>query len=97
MTGTTGNTEGARVLGPQDGEIIGPPDGTSDRFMIDGHDSGGAFAVVEHRMAPSALAAPLHMHTREDEYSYVLEGPGWSVAGRGRGLRPSGRPHLRAP
>jgi len=74
MTGTTGNTEGARVLGPQDGEIIGPPDGTSDRFMIDGHDSGGAFAVVEHRMAPSALAAPLHMHTREDEYSYVLEG-----------------------
>jgi len=25
-------------------------------------------------MAPRALAAPLHRHTREDEYSYVLEG-----------------------
>ena len=25
-------------------------------------------------MPPRALAAPLHRHTREDEYSYVLEG-----------------------
>ena len=25
-------------------------------------------------MAPRALAAPLHRHTHEDEYSYVLEG-----------------------
>jgi gentisate 1,2-dioxygenase len=25
-------------------------------------------------MSPRALAAPLHLHTREDEYSFVLEG-----------------------
>ena len=25
-------------------------------------------------MSPRALAAPLHLHTREDEYSYILEG-----------------------
>ena len=25
-------------------------------------------------MSPRALAAPLHRHTREDEYSFVLEG-----------------------
>ena len=25
-------------------------------------------------MPPRALAAPLHRHNREDEYSYVLEG-----------------------
>ena len=25
-------------------------------------------------MSPRALAAPLHQHNREDEYSYVLEG-----------------------
>ncbi len=25
-------------------------------------------------MSPRALAAPLHLHNREDEYSYVLEG-----------------------
>ncbi len=31
-------------------------------------------ALVEHPMGPWALAAPLHRHTREDGYSYVLEG-----------------------
>lgn len=74
MTAETSSTGGARVLGPQDGHMNGPPDGTADRFMIDGEDSGGGFALVEHRLAPRALAAPLHFHTREDEYSYVLEG-----------------------
>jgi mannose-6-phosphate isomerase-like protein (cupin superfamily) len=42
--------------------------------MIDGEDAHGRFSVVEHPMSPRALAAPLHRHTREDEYSYVLEG-----------------------
>ena len=32
------------------------------------------FSLVEHPMSPHALAAPLHRHTREDEYSFVLEG-----------------------
>ena len=44
------------------------------RFMIDGGDSGGGFSLVEHPMSAHALAAPLHRHTREDEYSYVVEG-----------------------
>ena len=74
MTAETESTRNARVLGPNDGQIVGPPDGTSDRFMLDGRDSGGRFALVEHRLAPGVLAAPLHLHTREDEYSYVLEG-----------------------
>ena len=30
--------------------------------------------MVEHPMSPRALGAPLHRHSREDEYSYVLEG-----------------------
>jgi gentisate 1,2-dioxygenase len=42
--------------------------------MISGRDSGGGFALVEHLLPPRVLAAPLHRHTREDEYSYVLEG-----------------------
>ena len=42
--------------------------------MIDGVDSGGGFALVEHPMSARALGAPLHRHTREDEYSYVLTG-----------------------
>ena len=42
--------------------------------MIDGHDASERFSLVEHPMSPRALAAPLHRHTREDEYSFVLEG-----------------------
>lgn len=29
--------------------------------------------MVEHLMPPLTLAAPLHRHSREDEYSYLLE------------------------
>src|SRR5204862_3011992 len=29
---------------------------------------------VEHPIPPRSLAAPLHKHSNEDEYSYVLEG-----------------------
>jgi mannose-6-phosphate isomerase-like protein (cupin superfamily) len=44
------------------------------RFMIDGGDTDQRFSLVEHPMSPRALAAPLHRHSREDEYSFVLEG-----------------------
>jgi mannose-6-phosphate isomerase-like protein (cupin superfamily) len=44
------------------------------RFLVDAEASGGGFSLVEHPMSPRALAAPLHRHQREDEYSYVLEG-----------------------
>jgi mannose-6-phosphate isomerase-like protein (cupin superfamily) len=61
--------------------VIGPSDGKSGflgsigvRFMIDGEDAGGDFSLVEHPLPPRALAAPLHKHNREDEYSYVLAG-----------------------
>jgi quercetin dioxygenase-like cupin family protein len=42
--------------------------------MITGAESGGGFALLEQSLAPRALAAPLHRHSREDEYSFVLEG-----------------------
>ena len=61
--------------------VIGPSDGAAGflgsigvRFMMDGEDAGGDFSLVEHPLSPRALAAPLHRHTREDEYSFVLEG-----------------------
>src|SRR3954465_15194379 len=44
------------------------------RFMLDGPEAGRRFALVEHPMSPRALAAPLHRHSREDEYSFVIEG-----------------------
>jgi quercetin dioxygenase-like cupin family protein len=48
--------------------------GLGVRFMIEGAQSGGTFALVEHPIEPRVLAAPLHTHEREDEYTYVLEG-----------------------
>jgi quercetin dioxygenase-like cupin family protein len=44
------------------------------RFLARAADTGGALSVVEHPIPPRTLAAPLHRHTREDEFSYVLEG-----------------------
>jgi mannose-6-phosphate isomerase-like protein (cupin superfamily) len=64
---------GARVIGPTDGKS-GFLGSIGVRFMIDGEEAGGGFSLVEHPMSPRALAAPLHRHNREDEYSYVLTG-----------------------
>jgi quercetin dioxygenase-like cupin family protein len=63
----------AKVVGPSDGKA-GFLGSIGVRFMIDGEEAGSRFSLVEHPMPPHALAAPLHRHTREDEYSYVLEG-----------------------
>jgi mannose-6-phosphate isomerase-like protein (cupin superfamily) len=48
--------------------------GLGVRWKIDGSASDGRFSIVHHPMAPRALAAPLHYHHNEDEYSYVLKG-----------------------
>jgi mannose-6-phosphate isomerase-like protein (cupin superfamily) len=66
-------TASSRVVGPRDGKA-GFLGSIGVRFMLDGETADGGFALVEHPMSPHALAAPLHRHTREDEYSYVLEG-----------------------
>jgi len=66
-------TTAPKVVGPKDG-VAGFLGSIGVRFMIDGDEAGGDFSLVEHPMSPRALAAPLHRHTREDEYSYVTEG-----------------------
>jgi mannose-6-phosphate isomerase-like protein (cupin superfamily) len=63
----------AKVVGPHDGKA-GLLASIGVRFMIDGPETGERFSLVEHPMPPRALAAPLHRHHREDEYSFVLEG-----------------------
>ena len=65
--------KGAKVVGPKDGKA-GWLGSIGVRFMIDGTEAGERFSLVEHPMPPRALAAPLHRHTREDEYSFVIEG-----------------------
>ena len=62
-----------KVVGANDG-MEGFLGSIGVRFMIDGSEAGERFSLVEHPMSPRALAAPLHLHTREDEYSFVLEG-----------------------
>jgi mannose-6-phosphate isomerase-like protein (cupin superfamily) len=62
-----------KIVGPKDGKA-GGLGSIGVRFMIDGDETGGGFSLVEHPMPPRHLAAPLHKHSREDEYSYVLEG-----------------------
>jgi mannose-6-phosphate isomerase-like protein (cupin superfamily) len=57
------------VVGPKDGDRV-DLGGLGVRFMADGE----GFALVEHPIAPRTLAAPMHTHTHEDEFSYVLEG-----------------------
>src|SRR5579862_4265130 len=66
-------TATTRVLGSSDGKA-GFLGSIGVRFMIDGEITAGGFSLVEHPMSGHALAAPLHRHLREDEYSYVLEG-----------------------
>lgn len=62
-----------KVMGPGDGKL-GFLGTIGVRFMIWGAESGEQFSLVEHPMSARALAAPLHRHAREDEYSYVLRG-----------------------
>jgi quercetin dioxygenase-like cupin family protein len=57
------------VVSPQEGETV-ELGGFGVRFMA----TGEGFSLVEHPIAPRTLAAPMHVHEHEDEYSYVLEG-----------------------
>ena len=70
---TMSETDSPRILTANDGDVS-PPAPVRDRFMIDGDDTGGRFALVQHLFEPRALAAPVHRHHLEDEYTYVLTG-----------------------
>lgn len=48
--------------------------GLAVRWKINGTATGARFAVIHHPMEPHALAAPLHRHHNEDEFSYVING-----------------------
>jgi mannose-6-phosphate isomerase-like protein (cupin superfamily) len=73
MKGEVMATATTKVVGPRDGKA-GFLGSIGVRFMIDGSEAGERFSLVEHPMGPRALAAPLHRHMREDEYSWVIEG-----------------------
>ena len=70
---TTNSTQKPHIVGPQDGKAVDLAV-VGVRFMAWAEETGGGFSLVEHPIPPGMLAAPLHRHNREDEYSYVLEG-----------------------
>jgi mannose-6-phosphate isomerase-like protein (cupin superfamily) len=75
--------------------------GLKNRYLISSGDTDGRFALIEHTIPPRTLAAPIHTHEREDEYSYVLSGRmgaqiGDEVVEAGPGelvVKPRGIPH----
>lgn len=46
----------------------------SARILVRSQTVGGAFGLIESPIDPGILAAPLHVHSKEDGWWYVLEG-----------------------
>jgi quercetin dioxygenase-like cupin family protein len=44
------------------------------RTMLAAELTDGRLSIVEHYLDPKELGAPLHRHSREDEYTVVIEG-----------------------
>jgi mannose-6-phosphate isomerase-like protein (cupin superfamily) len=86
---------GPRIIGPRDGKFVDLRS-VGVRFMICGAESGGEFSLVEHPIPPRTLVAPLHLHEREDEYSYVLEGRMGAQLGDDVVFAEPGRPGVQA-
>jgi mannose-6-phosphate isomerase-like protein (cupin superfamily) len=68
----TESTREATILGPQDGVTI---DAVGDRyrFLATGGTTNGKYAVWEAIVAPGG-GPPPHIHRREEEGFYVIEG-----------------------
>jgi quercetin dioxygenase-like cupin family protein len=78
------------IVEPGAGRTGGLAPGIGVAFKLGGADTGGAVAVVEHPFDVGALVPP-HLHTREDEFSIVLEGEiGFRSGDREVVLRPGG-------
>jgi quercetin dioxygenase-like cupin family protein len=65
-----------------DGELLHRPSGTGRAFwgpgdhytfLVTGEESGGAYFAME-ALVPAGGGPPPHIHTREDETFYLLEG-----------------------
>jgi quercetin dioxygenase-like cupin family protein len=65
----------ALVQGPQDHRLSEPLDVLGEPGMVKlaGSDTGSAVAVL-HFTVPKLSGPPLHRHSREDEWLYVLDG-----------------------
>ena len=71
----------ARVLGAQQGQVMPSVGRVSNRFMIDAADTEGRLTLLQHLFEPRALAAPMHRHHDEDEYTFILSGQIGAILG----------------
>lgn len=62
----------ARFVKPTEGRVIAVV-GDAYRLLVTGKESGGAYALLE-ALVPPGGGPPPHIHSREDETFYVLEG-----------------------
>jgi quercetin dioxygenase-like cupin family protein len=60
------------VAGPGEGEALWFL-GVLATVKASAETTGGAVAVIEH-LAPRGTGSPLHVHSREDEWFYVIDG-----------------------
>ena len=61
------------MTAPDESERADLP-GLGNRFLMRGGETEGRFALIEHTIPPRTLAAPMHVHRNEDEFSFVLAG-----------------------
>ena len=61
------------LTGPHAGRTVTRGHGSSTELKLAGEESGGDWAVVEWRLR-AGDEPPIHIHTREDETLYVLDG-----------------------
>jgi quercetin dioxygenase-like cupin family protein len=73
MSEAAEGAEAVKVVRPGEGRQGGLMPGVGVIFKVDGTDSGGALAIVEHPFEVGGFVPP-HIHHREDEFSIVLEG-----------------------
>ena len=62
-----------RVVAPGEGKVIDFP-GHKTILLADHHSTPSNAAVMEIVLPPRTFGAPPHIHAREDEHFYVIEG-----------------------
>ena len=61
------------IIHPPGGGTIHNVLGAPYRFLVTSEQSGGAFSLIEVTTNPQS-GVPVHLHTREDETFFILEG-----------------------
>ena len=61
-------------VGDEVGTMVRFGDAFTARTLLDAAGTGARLSVVEHLLAVRELGAPLHMHSREDEFTIITKG-----------------------